>query len=395
MGSFPTSASSDVSIGAPSAALFLARNDRVRAVLRARGVDALIVGHLPNITYLSGFSGSAGLVVLTTDRLYLLVDFRYSAAVNRAARAGALAPDLAAIRVDGSYDRQLVAFLAEQGWMRIGFEASHLSVARHDWLRRSLSAAQGATAAEWVPVDDAVEQARLRKDVHEIALLREAARRLSGVATSVVSDVVRAGRSEIEIAADIDWRLRHAGFTKPAFDTIVAAGPNGALPHAVPTARAVAAGDLVVLDFGGVYGGYCVDLTRTVAIGRVSSEQRRLFDAVAEAHAAAVSAAGTPGATTGSVDDAARGTLRTHGLDTYFGHGTGHGLGLEIHEAPRLTKRSADYPGETRLDPGMVFTIEPGAYVEGVGGARIEDDVLVTPHGCELLTDAPRGWREI
>jgi Xaa-Pro aminopeptidase len=395
MGSSPSSAPPDASIGAPTADQFLARHARVRAVLRDRRVDALIVAHLPNITYLSGFSGSAGLVVLTADRLYLLVDFRYSAAVHQAGRAGALAPGFAAIQVDGSYDRRLVAFLAEQGWTRVGFEATHLSVSRFDWLRRSLAGVPGVATVDWVPVDDAVEQARLRKDVHEIARLREAARRLSGVAASVIDDVVRAGRTEIEIAADIDWRLRHAGFAKPAFDTIVAAGPNGALPHAVPTARPVADGDLVVLDFGGVYGGYCVDLTRTVAIGQIAPERRRLFDAVAEAHAAAVAAASAPGATTGSVDDAARGTLRTHGLDTYFGHGTGHGLGLEVHEAPRLTKRSPDFPGETRLEPGMVFTIEPGAYVEGVGGVRIEDDVLVTEQGSELLTDTPRGWREI
>jgi Xaa-Pro aminopeptidase len=395
MGSSPTTLPAETSIGAPTAELFTARHDRVRAILRDRRVEALVVAHLPNITYLSGFTGSAGLVVLTADRLYLLVDFRYSAAVHQAARAGALAPGLSAIQVDGSYDRQLVAFLAGQGWTRIGFEAPHLSVTRHDWLRRSLSAVPGAPPVEWVPIDDAVEQARLRKDVHEIARLREAARRLSGVAAAVVHEIVRAGRTEIEIAADIDWRLRHAGFAKPAFDTIVAAGPNGALPHAVPTARPLAAGDLVVLDFGGVYGGYCVDLTRTVAIGRVAPEQRRLFDAVAQAHAAAVAAANTPGATTGSVDDAARGTLRDHGLDQYFGHGTGHGLGLEVHEAPRVTKRSADFPGETPLEPGMVFTIEPGAYVEGVGGVRIEDDVLVTGRGSELLTDAPREWLEI
>jgi Xaa-Pro aminopeptidase len=397
MGSSSTSAPADAAIGAPTPQLFQARLERVRATLRDRQADALIVGHLPNVTYLSGFSGSAGVVVLTADRLYLLIDFRYSAAVNQAGRAGALAPGLTPIRVEGSYDRQLVDLLAGQRWTRLGYEAPHLSVGRYDWLRRALSAAPGAPAVEWIPVDDAVEQARLRKDVHEIALLREAARRLSSVAASIVrdgSEVVRAGRTEMEIAADIDWRLRHAGFAKPAFDTIVAAGPNGALPHAVPTARPLASGDLVVLDFGGVYGGYCVDLTRTVAIGRVSPEQRRLFDAVAQAHAAAVTAAGAPGATTGSVDDAARGTLRTHGLDTYFGHGTGHGLGLEVHEAPRLTKRSADYPGETRLEPGMVFTIEPGAYVEGVGGVRIED-VLVTEQGCELLTGTPRDWREL
>jgi Xaa-Pro aminopeptidase len=426
MGSSPTSAPADITIGAPSPDLFQARLDQVRATLRDRQVDALIVGHLPNVTYLSGFSGSAGIVVLSADRLYLLIDFRYSAAVNQAGRAGALAPGLTPIRVDGSYDRQLVALLAEQRWTRLGYESTHLSVGRYDWLRRSLATAaapasplasaspraQAPSSAptppgastqpqmqmppvEWIAIDDAVEQARLRKDVHEIALLREGARRLSRVAVAVIDEVVRAGRTELEIAADIDWRLRHAGFAKPAFDTIVAAGPNGALPHAVPTARPLAMGDLVVLDFGGVYGGYCVDLTRTVAIGRVSPEQRRLFDAVAQAHAAAVSAAGAPTATTGSVDDAARQTLRTHGLDSYFGHGTGHGLGLEVHEAPRLTKRSADHPGDTRLDPGMVFTIEPGAYVEGVGGVRIEDDVLVTEQGCELLTDTPRDWREL
>ena len=399
MGSSSTTVPAEASIGAPAAELFVARHDRVRAILRDRRVDALIVGHLPNITYLSGFSGSAGLVVLTLDRLYLLVDFRYSAAVHQAARAGALAPSLVAIQVEGSYDRHLVAFLAEHRFARLGFEAQHLTVGRFDWLRHALAAVpgpvSGAAPAEWVPIDDAVEQSRLRKDVHEIARLREAARRLSGVASGVVAEIVRAGRTEIEIAADIDWRLRHAGFAKPAFDTIVAAGPNGALPHAVPTARPLAAGDLVVLDFGGVYGGYCVDLTRTVAIGRVAPEQARLFDAVAQAHAAAVAAANAPGATTGSVDDAARSTLRTHGLDTYFGHGTGHGLGLEVHEAPRLTRRSPDFPGDTRLESGMVFTIEPGAYVEGVGGVRIEDDVLVTEQGSELLTDTPRGWREI
>ncbi len=363
--------------------------------MKERQVQALVVSHLPNITYLSGFTGSAGLVVLTADRLYLLVDFRYSAAVNQAARAGALPPSLTAVRVDGSYDRQLLAFLAEHGWTRVGFEATQFSVARFDWIRRTLASTPGVPQIDWVPIDDAVEQARLRKDVYEIALMREAARRLSGVAVSVLRDVVRAGRTEIDVAADIDFRLRHAGFSKPAFDTIVAAGPNGAMPHAVPTARALASGDLVVLDFGGVYGGYCVDLTRTVALGRVSAEQRRLYDAVAEAHDAAVRAASVPGATTGDVDDAARGTLRAHGLDAYFGHGTGHGLGLEVHEAPRVTKRSADYPGQQRLDPGMVFTIEPGAYVEGVGGVRIEDDVLATEQGCEVLTDAPREFREL
>jgi hypothetical protein len=147
MGSSPTSAPADAAAGAPSPELFLARHDRVRATLRDRQVDALIVGHLPNVTYLSGFSGSAGIVVLTADRLYLLIDFRYSAAVNQAGRAGALAPGLTPIRVDGSYDRQLVALLAGQRWTRLGYEATHLSVGRYEWLRRSLSAAPALVQA--------------------------------------------------------------------------------------------------------------------------------------------------------------------------------------------------------------------------------------------------------
>jgi Xaa-Pro aminopeptidase len=379
---------------APDPALFHARHAQVAARLAERQLDLLIVADLPNIAYLTGFSGSAGLLAVTADRLYLMVDFRYSAAVDEAGREGRLAPAVESIQIASAYDRELVAFLAARGWTRIGFESAHVPVSRFDYWRRQLAAQADAKPCEWLPVEQAVEAARLRKDAHEIAIVREAARRLSDVARELIEEVVRAGRTEREVAADVDWRLRRAGFTKPAFDTIVAAGPNAALPHAVPTVRALTPGDLVVLDFGGVYGGYCVDLTRTVGIGRVSAEHRRLFDAVAEAHAAAVRVAGTPGATTGDVDDAARGVLGTWGLAERFGHGTGHGLGLEVHEAPRLTRRSAEHPGTERLEPGMIFTIEPGAYVPGLGGVRIEDDVLVTDAGCELLTGAPREWRE-
>lgn len=365
-------------------------------VLADRRLDVLIVSSLPNIAYLSGFAGSAGLLAVTADRLYLMVDFRYSAAVDEAAREGRLAPAVESMQIAAAYDRELIAVLVERKWQRIGFEAAHVSVSRFDYWRRQFDeqVGEGEGDHEWIAVDQAVESARLRKDAHEIAIMREAGRRLSGVAREVIAEVVRAGRTESEIAADIDWRLRRAGFTRPAFDTIVAAGPNGALPHAVPTARPLAAGDLVVLDFGGVYGGYCVDLTRTVGVGRVASDRRQLFDAVAEAHAAALRVAGTPGAVTGDVDDAARGVLAAYGLAERFGHGTGHGLGLEVHEAPRVTRRTAEHPGTEPLAAGMIFTIEPGAYVPGLGGVRIEDDVLVTEGGCELLTDAPRAWCE-
>ena len=179
--------------------------------------------------------------------------------------------------------------------------------------------------------------------------------------------------------------MRAAGFDRPAFDTIVASGPNAALPHARPTDRVVGASEGVLLDFGGVYDGYCVDLTRTVHVGPMPEGFRRLFDAVREAQQAAIAAV-KPGALPVDIDAAARTVMVRHGLGDAFGHGTGHGLGLEVHEEPRVSPLAP--PGEP-VAAGMVLTIEPGAYVPGTGGVRIEDDVLVTPGGCEWLTDVP------
>jgi len=228
-----------------------------------------------------------------------------------------------------------------------------------------------------------VERARIVKDRVEIAALREAARRLTPVAAAAFARI-RPGVSERAIAATIERALRDQGFERPAFDTIVASGPNGALPHHRAGDRMLAEGDLVVLDFGGVLDGYCSDLTRTVALAPPSAEAQRVCAAVRQAQQAAIDAV-RPGVTTTEVDRAARRVLEAHGLGEAFGHGTGHGLGLDVHEEPRLTRPRADV-APVPLEPGMVFTIEPGAYLPGWGGVRIEDDVLVTEHGCEVLT---------
>jgi Xaa-Pro aminopeptidase len=195
---------------------------------------------------------------------------------------------------------------------------------------------------------------------------------------------VQPGRSEIDVAAELDWIIKQTGFERPAFETIVASGPNSALPHARPTRRVLREGDGVVLDFGGVYDGYCVDLTRTLPLGDVGADFRRLFAAVAEAQQAAIASV-RPGVSANQVDAAARDVLSRYGLEEAFGHGTGHGLGLEVHEEPRIAKARTGLP-DVPLEPGMVFTIEPGVYVDGIGGVRIEDDVLVTKAGCEVLT---------
>jgi Xaa-Pro aminopeptidase len=256
------------------------RIESVVAALALPGLEALVITNPFNISYLTGFSGTAGVAVVTSRRLYLLVDFRYSAAVESLVRLGIAPPDLEVVHLEASsgYDLRLGALVAERGWRRVGFEAAHVPVARwRSWATWLGAAGQGGGGAvELVETEQVVERIRTRKDARELETLREAARRLSSVARDVQASVVRAGRTELEIAADIDWRLKAGGFEKTAFDTIAASGPNSALPHARPTSRQLAEGDLVVLDFGGVRDGYCVDLTRTVGVGRVGSEGRRI-----------------------------------------------------------------------------------------------------------------------
>jgi Xaa-Pro aminopeptidase len=233
-----------------------------------------------------------------------------------------------------------------------------------------------------VPTERLIERRRAVKDAGEVATLREAGLRLASVARDL-GNLRLTGRTEREVAATLDDAIRAAGFDRPAFETIVASGPNSALPHARPTARALREGEGVLLDFGGIYDGYCVDLSRTLHVGPETAAFRRLFDAVSDAHAAAIAEV-KPGALPVDIDGAARRVLAGHGLANAFGHGTGHGLGLEVHEEPRISPHAPE--GEPVL-AGMVFTIEPGVYVPGTGGVRIEDDVLVVEGGCEILTD--------
>jgi Xaa-Pro aminopeptidase len=371
-------------------ARFLPRLARARAEILRASADALVVTHLPNIQYLCGFSGSAGLILLTESRCVLVVDFRYAASARSLIESNPeLAEALDLVVPAGSYEETLLALLRRSGASRIGIEAAWMSVSRFNWLSSSLAQAdpamEGRPAAipELVPTERIVERGRLIKDGGEISTLREAARRLASLALEVPG-LIREGRTELEIGADIDALLRRAGFERPAFETIVASGPNSARPHARPSPRVLERGDGVVLDFGGVYDGYCVDLSRTVQLGNDRPEFRRILEAVAEAQAAAIASV-RPGIPASAVDAAAREVLRRHGLADAFGHGTGHGLGLEVHEEPRIGRPVAGLP-DVLLAPGMVFTIEPGAYVEDIGGVRIEDDVLVTEAGCEVLT---------
>jgi Xaa-Pro aminopeptidase len=369
----------------PSTAALAQRHARIRESLETLNLDALIVTPSANIRYLSNHVGTAGILVMTRDAAHLLIDFRYQESVRELQASPSACPALRVWDVPASYEEALMGCLAEIGVTTVGFEASHVTVARHEWWRETI-AGRGLDIT-LRSTERIVEQARIIKDAFEVAILRDAAARLEQVMPAVLA-AVREGETERQIAGAIEAAMREAGYERPAFDTIVASGPHSAMPHYRAGMRALAAGDLLVLDFGGVLDGYCCDLTRTVSIGPPSHEVRRVYDAVRDAHAAAVAAV-RPGIETSAVDAAARDLLRDRGLGDAFGHGTGHGLGLDVHEEPRIGKPRADVPQVT-LAPGMVFTIEPGAYLPGFGGVRIEDDVLVTDSGCELLTTLPR-----
>ena len=362
-----------------------ARASALRRELAARGLDALVVTALPHLFYLLNVRASAGVAVVEREPpgLRLIIDFRYVEAVNRLLEQGIAPPDLETVQVESTYDETLCEVLRGRPAARVAVEADHLSARRWIWLQKTLE-------ADLCPAVELVERARMVKDACETETLREAGRMLAGIVGPACA-CARRGRSEIEVARDVERLIEEAGFERPAFDSIVASGPNGALPHAHPTARRLAGGDLVILDFGGVHEGYCVDVSRTVSVGPPTCEARRLHRAVREAQSAALAAA-APGVLASDVDGAARTALEGHGLADRFGHGTGHGLGIDVHELPRIGKRrtGANGPDDVALAAGMVFTIEPGVYVPDLGGVRIEDDVLMTEAGIEVLTPACR-----
>jgi Xaa-Pro aminopeptidase len=361
----------------------------LRAQMSEAALDALLVTNVVNVAYLSGLRATAAALIVSSDDATLVTDFRYREAARRRFESGEAPSGLRLDVVEHTYDQTIVEALRQLGARRIGVEAAHMTIKRFQWLQGAL---EGSASLE--PTDRQVERLRVVKDEAEILVMREAARRLSAVTLDVWS-FVALGRTEREVAADIDAAIVRAGFDRPAFETIVASGPNSALPHARPTPRRLERGDPVLLDFGGVYDGYSVDLTRAGVFGPAPEALRRLHEAVTASQTAAIEAA-APGVAASAVDAAARDALaaRGFGRDT-FGHGTGHGLGLEVHEEPRIAPAGAGERTDAPLEAGMIFTIEPGAYVPGFGGIRIEDDVLVTRSGVEILTSAPRGLHVI
>ncbi|MGQ9692781.1 MAG: M24 family metallopeptidase [Thermaceae bacterium] len=339
--------------------------------LEEKGLDALLLTKPESVRYLSGFSSPEDAqVYLSREEVLLLTDGRYAVQAEEESRIP--------YRILNREERQAF-FKGLKG--RIGFEAEHLPCARLEELK-------ALSGADWVPTQGVVERLRIRKSPEEIALIRKA-QALADGAFGEILPLIRPGVKEVEVSLALEFALRRRGAEAAAFPIIVASGPRGAMPHGVASEKTIQEGEMVTLDFGARYRGYHSDLTRTLGVGRVEPEKKRLFDAVLLA-LEEVLAELAPGRAARELDALARKVLEREGLARYFSHALGHGVGLSVHEAPGLNAYS-----EEVLEPGMVVTVEPGVYIPGLAGVRVEELVLVTESGFELLSQLPRGWMTV
>jgi Xaa-Pro aminopeptidase len=343
--------------------------------MAAKGIKALLVTRREDVRYLTGFTGSTGTVLVTPARQYFVTDFRYMLQARRETSG-------------------ITILIQKKDWVSAVHDAAERSGVGTVWFDESsvLVDALGKlkkTGLRLRGCRDAAGELRQRKDAREIASIRKAVRRAEESFRELKKDI-RPGATEQELGLKLEYLMRGKGARKAAFDTIVASGRNGAMPHAATTNRRIKKGDLVTFDFGAEADGYFSDITRTICVGRPSSKQREIHGLVMNAQAAAIRMV-RPGTLCKVVDEAARGMIKKAGHAKHFGHSTGHGVGLMVHEGPAISPSSKAF-----VEQGMVFTVEPGVYIPGWGGVRIEDMVLVTGSGVTVLTTLPREllWSE-
>ncbi len=342
------------------------RLEKLREKLKTASIDAVLIENPENRRYLSGFTGTAGMVLVTREKAFLLTDFRYTE------QAKGQAPHLQVVQYGAERLKDVAKLLDDLQIETLAFEEEHVTFKQYRELRDKLT-------VTLEPVRGWVEELRLIKNRDELETLKKAVR-LADEGFSFISRFISPGKIEQEVSLELEFYMRRQGASGPAFDFIVASGYRGALPHGVAGDKKIQPGDLVVMDFGAVYCGYHSDITRTVAVGKSMEKQEEIYRIVLEAQLAAIDII-KPGLAGAEVDEVAREIISNHGYGEYFGHGLGHGVGLAVHEGPRLAPNV-----DTVLEPGMVVTVEPGIYLPDWGGVRIEDMVLVTSTGCEILT---------
>src|SRR5580704_1273403 len=359
---------------------FALRRRALKKQLDEGDLSAVVVTQPASWYYLTGFTGEAGALVVSAHSTTLITDSRFTEQARRETRGVRVIQQAGGLSTSVG---EFLKILAGRGRSKVGFPAGHVTVAQLQAMKKAAGA-----RVRWAPADGYVERLRGHKDAQELAAMRRAA----ALADKVMAKALRLlepGVRELEVAAEIEYQMRLLGASGPAFETIVAFGERSAFPHARPTDKRLRKNELVVLDMGAILAHYCSDITRTVVVGKASPKVRGWHKAVQEARWAAVGAV-KAGTSCGEVDAAARQVLAGYRLDRYFVHSTGHGLGLEVHENPRIAKGQ-----KQALEPGNVVTIEPGVYVPGVGGIRIEDDVAVHASSTEVLTRIPRDLVEI
>jgi len=345
---------------------FSVRRERLLAALKEAHAGAFVITALPNIRYLTGFTGSNAVLLVTGDRAVFFTDPRYEIQASEES-------DCEVKIAKGPLTKELLKWVRRLRLKSLAFEQNRISFEDFGQLK------VGAQGIRLTPLSRVVEKLRMIKSAAEIAAIKRSAK-LNSTALEQALRQFRSSMTERDLAAEIGYRMRRLGADREAFETIVASGERSALPHAQPTSHPIQPNQLLLVDMGATVAGYASDMTRTHAVGKPTSQTRRMYRAVLESQLAAIHIV-RPGVSCTSVDRAARDVLRSHHLDSLFIHSTGHGLGLEIHEAPRLGRKE-----KTKLEPGMAITIEPGVYAERVGGVRIEDTVVVTSTGCEVLT---------
>ena len=352
------------------------RLDSIRAQFEQAGVDALIVSSDENRRYLSGFSGTAGSLVITPTEAVLATDFRY------VEQAGQQAPDFRVLRTIGGSD-WLTDLLKELSVHRLGIESQHMTVAAHERLRKSLEEDNGDSAISLVATSELVEDLRSIKDAPEMALLTRAIE-ISDQAFEEIAKTIQDGQTEKEIAWKLEKAMREMGADSISFDTIVATGPNAALPHHRPDDSVIREGQPLIIDMGARYQGYCSDLSRTLCLGQPDDTFRKVYDTVLGAQLTAIATV-ERGMTGADADGLARTVIEEAGYGDNFGHSLGHGVGLEVHEQPGVGPNSKGV-----LENGMPFTIEPGIYISGWGGVRIEDVVVLENGRARVISKAPK-----
>ncbi|WP_066060629.1 M24 family metallopeptidase [Neobacillus soli] len=342
----------------------------LRSELSANGIDGMLITSPYNRRYISNFTGSAGVVLISADKALFITDFRYIEQASKQCEGFEI------VKFSGSIPQEVALLAKKLGIQKLGFEEDYITYS-------SFKVYDKEVEVELVPITGVIEKLRLIKTDAELKILKVAAD-IADAAFKHILEFIRPGKTELEVSNELEFFMRRAGATSSSFDTIVASGSRSALPHGVASNKVIESGDMVTMDYGAYYNGYVSDITRTVAVGNPDPKLKEIYDIVLEAQLQGM-AGFKPGITGKEADALTRDYITEKGYGEYFGHSTGHGIGLEVHEGPGLSMKS-----DIILEPGMVVTCEPGIYIPGLGGVRIEDDTLITKVHNEALTHSTK-----